>query len=89
MCARERVAQLVEHMTFNHGVPGSSPGALTNPFNDLRGIFCSAALYRSDRGKFRASFVLIGIVTISELPNEFDEDIGHGSFRGTPFAPAA
>jgi hypothetical protein len=55
----------------------------------LRWIFCSAALYRSGRGKFRASFVLIGIVTISELPNEFDEDIEHGSFRGTPFAPAA
>ena len=26
----ERVAQPVEHMTFNHGVEGSSPSALTN-----------------------------------------------------------
>jgi hypothetical protein len=26
----ERVAQLVEHVTFNHGVEGSSPSALTN-----------------------------------------------------------
>ena len=24
------LAQLVEHMTFNHGVPGSSPGWVTN-----------------------------------------------------------
>ena len=29
MCARERVAQPVEHVTFNHGVVGSSPTALT------------------------------------------------------------
>ena len=27
----EPVAQLVEHLTFNQGVPGSSPGGLTNP----------------------------------------------------------
>src|ERR1700704_914557 len=26
----ERVAQVVEHVTFNHGVEGSSPSALTN-----------------------------------------------------------
>ena len=26
---RERVAQSVEHLTFNQRVPGSSPGALT------------------------------------------------------------
>jgi hypothetical protein len=26
----ERVAQPVEHVTFNHGVEGSSPSALTN-----------------------------------------------------------
>jgi hypothetical protein len=31
----ERVAQLVEHLTFNQEVPGSSPGALTNKINDL------------------------------------------------------
>jgi hypothetical protein len=29
MCAGERVAQPVEHVTFNHGVLGSSPSALT------------------------------------------------------------
>ena len=27
--ASERVAQVVEHVTFNHGVEGSSPSALT------------------------------------------------------------
>jgi hypothetical protein len=32
MCAQERVAQSVEHMTFNHGVLGSNPSALTKPF---------------------------------------------------------
>ena len=33
-----RVAQLVEHLTFNQVVPGSSPGALTNKINDLSQI---------------------------------------------------
>jgi hypothetical protein len=31
----ERVAQLVEHVTFNHGVVGSSPTALTNKLKYL------------------------------------------------------
>jgi hypothetical protein len=31
----ERVAQVVEHVTFNHGVAGSSPAALTNKINNL------------------------------------------------------
>ena len=31
----ERVAQSVEHVTFNHGVVGSSPTALTNSINVL------------------------------------------------------
>ncbi len=31
----ERVAQPVEHVTFNHGVLGSSPSALTNQINHL------------------------------------------------------
>ena len=31
----ERVAQLVEHVTFNHGVVGSNPTALTSVFNGL------------------------------------------------------
>src|SRR4051812_27556637 len=31
----ERVAQAVEHVTFNHGVVGSSPTALTMLINDL------------------------------------------------------
>src|SRR5262245_318140 len=35
----ERVAQAVEHVTFNHGVEGSSPSALTNDFNTLRQIW--------------------------------------------------
>ena len=30
----ERVAQSVEHVTFNHGVLGSSPSALTKNFVD-------------------------------------------------------
>ena len=29
----EPVAQSVEHLTFNQGVPGSSPGGLTTPFS--------------------------------------------------------
>jgi hypothetical protein len=29
---REPLAQLVEHLTFNQGVPGSSPGRLTKQF---------------------------------------------------------
>jgi hypothetical protein len=31
----ERVAQAVEHVTFNHGVEGSSPSALTNQIKHL------------------------------------------------------
>ena len=34
----ERVAQTVEHVTFNHGVLGSIPSALTNKINQLTGI---------------------------------------------------
>ena len=34
----ERVAQPVEHVTFNHGVLESSPSALTNKINDLSPI---------------------------------------------------
>jgi hypothetical protein len=30
-----RIAQLVEQMTLNHRVPGSSPGAPTKPFKHL------------------------------------------------------
>lgn len=30
----EPVAQVVEHVTFNHRVPGSSPGRLTNKSSD-------------------------------------------------------
>ena len=33
--AQERVAQLVEHLTFNQVVLGSSPSALTNKIKDL------------------------------------------------------
>src|ERR1700694_308747 len=32
-----RIAQLVEQMTLNHRVPGSSPGAPTNLFKHLAG----------------------------------------------------
>ena len=32
---RERVAQSVEHLTFNQGVLGSSPSALTNKIKGL------------------------------------------------------
>jgi hypothetical protein len=35
MFQSERVAQAVEHVTFNHGVAGSSPAALTNEINSL------------------------------------------------------
>jgi hypothetical protein len=31
----EPVAQSVEHVTFNHGVAGSSPAGLTNKTNNL------------------------------------------------------
>jgi hypothetical protein len=33
-----RIAQLVEQMTLNHRVPGSSPGAPTKPFKSLAGF---------------------------------------------------
>ena len=39
----EPLAQVVEHLTFNQVVPGSSPGWLTKigPRNDFRGLFCN------------------------------------------------
>src|SRR6185295_9206418 len=38
-----RIAQLVEQMTLNHRVPGSSPGAPTKPFKHLaRFTVCEA-----------------------------------------------
>ena len=33
--AGERVAQVVERVTFNHQVPGSSPGALTTANSNI------------------------------------------------------
>jgi hypothetical protein len=39
MSPEEPVAQPVEHLTFNQGVPGSNPGGLTkfpNKYNQLR-----------------------------------------------------
>jgi hypothetical protein len=36
---QEPVAQPVEHVTFNHGVLGSSPSGLTNKSKDLIRIF--------------------------------------------------
>ena len=32
----ERVAQAVEHVTFNHGVEGSSPSALTKNITKIK-----------------------------------------------------
>src|SRR6185437_2695085 len=40
VAASERVAQAVEHVTFNHGVEGSSPSALTI-FNHIVSRLCS------------------------------------------------
>src|SRR5947208_7893321 len=36
--ASERVAQVVEHVTFNHGVEGSSPSALTKKVKNYNGL---------------------------------------------------
>lgn len=38
--------------------------------------------------KFRGSFVLMGVVTTTDLPASFDEDPENGAFQGNPFAPA-
>ena|ERR1700677_3391650 len=45
-CAHERVAQSVEHVTFNHGVVGSIPTALTSKIKGLGGIPEAAARQR-------------------------------------------
>ena len=39
----DSLAQLVEHLTLNQQVPGSSPGWVTNEFKALQ-IFCKAFL---------------------------------------------
>jgi hypothetical protein len=37
--------------------------------------------------KFRESFLLVGIVSNSALPEPFDEKPDYGSFKGSPFKP--
>src|SRR5579863_4843547 len=52
-CAHERVAQSVEHVTFNHGVVGSIPTALTSTIDDaaidLRRRCLAASVGRCDK----------------------------------------
>ncbi len=63
----EPVAQSVEHVTFNHGVQGSSPCGLTNIINNLRQ---SAAEFERNRmtdhdsqnGSRQRSMIALGIV---------------------------
>ena len=43
----EPVAQLVEHVTFNHGVRGSSPRGLTIHINELHSF--SAIIFMADK----------------------------------------
>ena len=52
----ERVAQMVEHVTFNHGVLGSIPSALTKEINNLARIRKMAGMAR------------VGIVLANQLP---------------------
>src|SRR5207237_9694340 len=47
----ERVAQAVEHVTFNHGVEGSSPSALTKEINSLPEVLVRVASRYFRRGK--------------------------------------
>jgi hypothetical protein len=46
----ERVAQLVEHLTFNQRVPGSNPGALTIEINMLARSLRGAASQKTRLG---------------------------------------
>src|SRR5262249_54978061 len=61
-----RIAQLVEQLTLNQRVPGSSPGAPTNKINHLAGwqffcaTNCSSALHSS---MSRAAMLLIARCT--------------------------
>lgn len=52
----EPVAQLVEHDTFNVGVPGSSPGGLTSFF----GLHCTAIV------RLRCTYGVAGDVEVAE-----------------------
>ncbi len=55
--AREPVAQLVEHLTFNHVVPGSNPGGLTK--------FTFGEILSMD-------YVQLGSLSENELPPALD-----------------
>ena|GEM_PF-4157702 len=48
--AKGRVAQMVEHLTFNQVVPGSSPGALTSKINDLAKVELAGQVIRVNYG---------------------------------------
>src|SRR6195256_1882153 len=54
----ERVAQFVEHLTFNQVVPGSSPGALTMK---TRGFLNFAPLLATHRRPWVAAWVAGGL----------------------------
>ncbi len=55
----ERVAQTVEHVTFNHGVLGSSPSALTRDFLKPAAVTQSAVSCRRALAEGRAPSQLI------------------------------
>ena len=43
----ERVAQTVEHVTFNHGVVGSIPTALTREISEIKRLFAVVLVLQS------------------------------------------
>ena len=47
----DSLAQLVEHLTFNQGVPGSSPGWITNFFADVAELADALDLGSSAAGR--------------------------------------
>ncbi len=61
---REPVAQLVEHVTFNHGVSGSNPDGLTNLLHDLAKLYGDISLTgAANRAQTALLLLTCGIVS--------------------------
>lgn len=80
----ERVAQTVEHVTFNHGVLGSIPSALTNEINRLDRIWVTVRKHQSN---ISGNGGLFRFPAISAVNGEFNLLRDMGESYAHPLAP--
>jgi hypothetical protein len=86
--AHERVAQSAEHVTFNHGVVGSIPTALTNK---IKGLFDAVERLRLPcprcvRNRNARGRVLARLLSLKDLPASPPRALDHCSVAPQPYA---